>query len=97
MYMYPLGNKRIKGEISMFKFENSTEARFYDYLLSRGYAKSTAADYIRRLRKIKSLDLLVNENLDALIADYESGANANANARSHKAYSCALKRLKESI
>ena len=81
----------------MIQFENNTERGFFEFLLGRGYARSTAADYIRRLRRIKSLDVLKGENLDGYINDYENGANENLNKRAHNAHSCALKRFKEYV
>lgn len=74
-------------------FKNHTEASFCDYLLSRGYAQSTALHYIVRLRRIKSLDQLVQDNLSPYISDYETGTHKMENARAHKAISSALKRL----
>ncbi len=77
-------------------FENQTEAGFYDYMMChRGYRESTVLDYIRRIRKIESMDTLVSKNLDHYIADYMTGAKQNMNATCHNAYSCALKRLQE--
>ena len=78
------------------KFENSTEASFYDYLVgNRGYKQSTAMDYVRRIRRIESMDTLVKKNLDNVIDDYENGAHKMVNHSAHNAYSCALKRLRE--
>ena len=80
----------------MKKFLNCTEGGFYDYMLShRPYRESTILDYIRRIRKIESMDTLVHKDLDPFIDDYENGAHRSINAASHNAYSCALKRLKE--
>ena len=79
----------------MKRFNNQTERAFHDFLISAGYAASTTDDYIRRLRRIGSLDVLVTSNLDNLISDYETGAHAEMNANAHRAYSCAIKRLQE--
>ena len=80
----------------MRKFLNSTEAGFYDYMLShKHYKDSTVLDYIRRIRKIESMDTLVYKDLTLYIDDFETGTHRNMNAASHNAYSCALKRLKE--
>ena len=81
----------------VIKFKNDVEGRFFDFMLSKGYARSTAAAYIRCLRRIKSMDVLMGENLDDYINDYEKGSNENLNKRSHNAYSCALKRFKEYV
>ena len=78
------------------KFENRTEAGFYDYMMSRrDYKESTVWDYIKRIRKIESMDTLINKNLDPFIKDYEDGTHESMNSTCHNAYSCALKRLKE--
>ena len=82
-------------QITLPRFENSTERGFCEYLISQGYAFSTAMDYIRRLRRITSLDKLINQNLDGLIASFENGIHKALNERSHNAHSCALKRFKE--
>lgn len=80
----------------MKKVLDSTEASFYDYMLSqRHYKESTIWDYIRRIRKIESMDTLVCKDLAPYIATLETGAHYNMNATCHHAYSCALKRLKE--
>ena len=79
------------------KTRSNIEAEYYDYLLGRGYAKSTAADYVYRLRKIAPIEDLVKEDLDALIEDYEKGSMAEANKGAHNSYSSALKRLREFI
>lgn len=73
----------------------TTEAAFYDYLLSRGYAKSTSLDYVRRIRKIGAIDTMVNQNLDPYIADYTTGSHEDFNHQNHNTYSNALKRLQE--
>lgn len=78
----------------MMNFTN-VEGMFYDYLLSRGYAPGTAKDYVYRLRKIESADTLISKDLNPCIEDYEIGAHAAINQRTHKAYSNALKRLQE--
>ena len=78
------------------KFDNNTERAFYDYTLSTGkYKESTVWHYILRLRKIESMDTLVLNNLDPIIADYETGSQIEMNRSCHNAYSCALKRLQE--
>ena len=78
------------------KFENQTEAGFYDYMLSqRRYKESTVWDYIKRIRKIESMDTLINKSLDPFINDFEDGAHETMNSTCHNAYSCALKRLQE--
>ena len=78
------------------KFNNQTEAGFYDYMLShRHYKESAVLHYIQRIRKIEPMDTLINKRLDPIIKDYENGAYQNMNATCHNAYSCALKRLKE--
>ena len=58
------------------------------------YRKSTVGHYIVRMRRIKPLDELVHDNLDAHIADYETGANSAINHSSHNVYSCALRHFK---
>lgn len=78
------------------KFVNRTEAGFYDYMMShRTYKESTVWDYIKRIRKIESMDTLMSKNLDPIIEEYECGAYENMNSTCHNAYSCALKRLRE--
>lgn len=78
------------------KFINHTEAGFYDYMMShRNYKESTVMDYIRRIRKIESMDILINKNIDPYIKDFEKGSNETMNSTCHNAYSCALKRLQE--
>lgn len=79
----------------MMMFVNNTERGFFEFLMSRGYAASSARDYIRRMRRIRPLDELIRENLDVRIADYETGSHEDMNNRVHHAYSCALKRLRE--
>ena len=80
----------------MRQFQNQAEASFYDYMCSRRqHKKSTIWQYILRCRTIMSMDLLQNENLDPLISAYETGRYKDINATSHKAFSCALKRLRE--
>ena len=80
----------------MRTFLNCTEAGFYDYMLShRPYKESTVWDYIKRIRKIESMDTLICKDLVPYIVDFETGAHQNMNATCHNAYSCALKRLKE--
>ena len=59
------------------------------------YKKSTVGHYIVRMRRIKPLDELVHDNLDAHIADYETGANSAINHSSHNVYSCALRHFKD--
>lgn len=76
-------------------FKNNVELGFYDYLVSSGYKESTAYHYITRCRKVKPLDVLVIENLDNYIDDYENGTKRDINVSSHAAYSNALKRLRE--
>ena len=77
-------------------FDNHTEAGFYDYMMShRDYKESTVWDYIKRLRKIESMDTLFSKNLDPYITDYEAGNHSDMNAICHNAFSCALKRLQE--
>ena len=71
------------------------EGMFYDYLLSHGYARSTAKDYVYRLRKIESVDTLVSKDLTPYIEDYTIGAHENFDKDHHRAYSNALKRLQE--
>ena len=85
------------GDITVknFNFRNQTERTFCEYLLSRQYAKNTVRHYIAKLRRIKPLNQLVQEALDPYIADYETGANENANKRSHNDTSNALKRFRE--
>lgn len=78
------------------KFVNRTEAGFYDYMMShRHYKESTVLDYIKRIRKIESMDTLINKNLDPFIKDFETGTHENMNSTCHNAYSCALKHLQE--
>ena len=84
----------MEGSMIKRNFKNTVEASFYDYLGSQGYKESTAYHYVTRCRRVKPLDVLVNENLDVYIADYESGANCDINKASHAAYSNALKHLK---
>ena len=80
----------------MRKLLNCTESGFYDYMLShKHYRESTVLDYIKRIRKIESMDTLVCKDLEPYIADFETGTHKNMNATCHNAYSCALKRLKE--
>ena len=80
----------------MRTFLNCTEASFYDYTLShKSYKESTVWDYIKRIRKIESMDTLVCKNLDPYINEFVNGTYHNMNATCHNAYSCALKRLKE--
>lgn len=81
----------------VMKFKNNIEADFFDYLLSKGYAQRAATSYVRCLRRIKSVDVLIKENLADYITDYEKGANENLNKKAHNAYSCALKRFKEYV
>lgn len=77
-------------------FENRTEAGFYDYFLSSNkYKESAVWAYILRIRKIESMNTLVNKDLDPYIADYEHGMHKDLNSQNHNAYSCALKRLQE--
>ena len=76
-------------------FRNHTETGFYDYLLSRGYAESTARHYIVKLRQLDELDKLIQQPLDPFISQQETGACKDANIRGHKATSCALKRFRE--
>lgn len=79
----------------MKKFNNRTEMGFYDYMGSHTSRKeSTIWSYILRLRRVKSLDVLITEDIDSHIADYESGSMKTENERSHSAYSCALKHFK---
>ena len=73
----------------------TVEAAVYDYLRGRGYAHSTACDYVRRLRKIESADALLNKDLTPYIEDYTIGAHENFNKTNHSTYSNALKRLQE--
>ena len=78
------------------KFINSTEAGFYDYMMShRTYKESTVWDYINRIRKIEPMDTLINKNLAPFIEEYERGVHEDKNSTCHNAYSCALKRLRE--
>ena len=78
------------------KFENRTEAGFYDYMLGqRRYKESTVWDYIKRIRKVEPMDTLINKNLGPFINDFENGAHETMNSTCHNAYSCALKRLQE--
>ncbi len=79
----------------MQKFKNDTERAFYDYMLCKGYKESAVWHYITRLRSISPLDMLVTENIDTYIYDYEKGSNMDKNKSSHNAYSSALKRLKD--
>ena len=73
----------------------TTESAFYDYLMSRGYARTTIILYVSRLRKVGDIHTLLHTNLDPLIADYKTGAHANLNKEAHGAFSCALQRLQE--
>ena len=76
-------------------FKNYTEAAFYDYLGARGYAEGTTWEYVRRVRNVEDINKLISSDIDLYIDDYETGSKENLNSRSHKAYSNALKRLKE--
>ena len=78
----------------MIKFENQTETAFYNYLTKK-FKESTAWDYIRRIRSIKRLDMLLNEKLDSYIAAYETGAFAKVNNTAHNAFSAALKHFRD--
>jgi len=77
------------------EFNNTAESGFYDYLLTRGYQESTAWHYIQRIRIVAPLDQILGADIDRYIAEYETGAHAECNVKSHKAYSNALKRLRE--
>ena len=79
----------------MIRINNATESGFHDYLLNNGYARTTCADYIHRLRNIKPLDQLIDEDLDDYICEYENGSLKDFNNKKHKAPSSALKRFKE--
>ncbi len=80
----------------MITLKNFTERSFSDYMMSKKpYRKSTVGHYIVRMRRIKPLDELVHDNLDAHIADYETGANSAINHSSHNVYSCALRHFKD--
>ena len=73
----------------------TTEAAFYDYLRGRGYTHRTAYDYVCRLRKIESADVLIAKDLSSYIEDYTIGAHENFDKTNHQTYSNALKRLQE--
>lgn len=77
------------------KHLTATEAMFYDYLLTRGYRRSTAKDYAHRIRKIGSIDALLHQDITPYIEEYTIGAHQEDNKRVHNAYSGALKRLQE--
>ena len=80
----------------MRNFKNQAERAFYDYMGSHTKRKeSTIWSYILRLRGVKSLDVLITENIDSHIANYESGSMKSKNDKCHSAYSCALKHFKE--
>ena len=82
----------------MRNFENHTEKSFYDFMLSSGRLLETASwSYVNRLRGIRSLDVLENENIDFHISNYTTGPMAGVNRKNHGAYSSALKWFKRYV
>lgn len=73
----------------------AVESAFYDYLRGRGYTHRTAYDYVGRLRKIESADVLISKDLTPYIEDYTAGAHQDFDKINHHTYSNALKRLQE--